>query len=212
MAATPVKGMSILFTGDSITDCGRRTDKNLPMGRGYAFMASSLLLAMYPELGLTFVNKGISGARVAGLAARWNSDCIALQPSLVSILIGVNDTWRRFDSGDPTSAEAFEADYRRVLEQTKRETNAFIVMCEPFLLNCGLVNDEWRADLGPKIEAGRRLAHEFAALYIPLNDLFAQASARARPDYWAQDGVHPTAAGHAFIARAWLKHVFDIGQ
>jgi lysophospholipase L1-like esterase len=211
MAATLVKGMSVLFTGDSITDCGRRADLYQPMGRGYAFMASSWLSAMYPELGLTFVNKGLSGNRAADLAARWNRDCMTLRPSLVSILIGVNDTWRRFDSGDPTSAEAFEADYRRVLEQTKRETNAFIVMCEPFLLDCGLVNDEWRADLGPKIEAGRRLAQEFAALYIPLNDLFAQASARARPDYWAQDGVHPSAAGHAFIARAWLKHVFDIG-
>jgi lysophospholipase L1-like esterase len=211
MAATPVKGMSILFTGDSITDCGRRTDVYQPMGRGYAFLASSWLSAMYPELGLTFINKGISGDRVAGLAARWTKDCIKLQPSLVSILIGVNDTWRRFDRDDPTSADAFEADYRRLLEQTKRETNAFIVICEPFLLNCGLVDDAWRADLTPKIEAGRRLAQEFAALYIPLNDLFAQASARARPDYWAQDGVHPTAAGHAFIARAWLKHVFDIG-
>jgi acyl-CoA thioesterase I len=211
MAAIPVKGMSILFTGDSITDCGRRTDVYQPMGRGYAFIASSWLSAMHPELGLTFINKGISGDRVASLAVRWTRDCVKLQPSLVSILIGVNDTWRRFDKDDPTSAEAFEADYRRLLEQTKRETDAFIVVCEPFLLNCGLVDDEWRADLAPKIGAARRLAQEFAALYIPLNDLFAQASAAARPDYWAQDGVHPTAAGHAFIARAWLRHVFDIG-
>jgi acyl-CoA thioesterase I len=205
------KGMTILFQGDSITDCGRRTDQYQPLGRGYAFMVSSWLSAKRPDLDLTFINRGISGNRAADLAARWNKDCVKIHPSLVSILIGVNDTWRRFDSRDPTSAREFEDSYRRILESTKRDTAAAIVLCSPFLLSCGLVDAEWRADLGPKIEATRRLAQEFSVLHIPLDEIFARAEDRAIPAYWAQDGVHPTAAGHALIAQTWLKHAFDIG-
>jgi acyl-CoA thioesterase I len=211
MAVIPVKDMSILFIGDSITDCGRRADPSRPMGHGYAFMVSSRLSALYPDLDLKFVNRGVSGDRAGDLAARWQWDCIKLRPSLVSILAGVNDTWRRFDSGDPVSGGEFAASYRRILEMTKRETQAAIVLCEPFLLACGQVDDEWFKDLEPKIEAVRSLAREFSCILVPLVEAFAGASAQASPGYWAEDGVHPTAAGHALVAQTWLKHVFDIG-
>ncbi|HUI91109.1 MAG TPA: SGNH/GDSL hydrolase family protein [Chitinivibrionales bacterium] len=211
MAIAPVKGMTILFTGDSITDCGRRADPSRPLGSGYAFMVSSRLSALYPELDLRFVNRGVSGDRVADLAARWQWDCLKLKPTLVSVLAGVNDTWRRLDSGDPTSGGAFSASYRRILELTKRETQAAIVLCEPFLLACGQVDEGWFDDLEPKIEIVRSLAREFSCILVPLVDAFEKASKRAAPQYWAEDGVHPTAAGHALIAQAWLKHVFDIG-
>lgn len=65
----------------------------------------------------------------------------------------------------------------------------------------------WREDLDPKITVVRELAREFDALLIPLDGLFAQASMTAPPSYWAPDGVHPSAAGHALIAKAWLKTV-----
>jgi acyl-CoA thioesterase-1 len=210
MATAPAKGMSILFTGDSITDCGRRADRSRPMGSGYAFMVSSRLMALHPELDLKFFNRGVSGDRAADLAARWQWDCVKLAPSLVSILVGVNDTWRRFDSNDPVSAGEFAAAYRQILELTKRETQAAIVLCEPFLLACGQVDHGWFNDLEPKIEVVRGLAREFSCILVPLVDAFDKASRRAAPRYWAEDGVHPTAAGHALIAQTWLKHVFDI--
>jgi len=53
----------------------------------------------------------------------------------------------------------------------------------------------------------RELAREFEALYIPLDGLFATASAYRPPAFWAPDGVHPSAEGHALIAEAWLRAV-----
>ena len=53
----------------------------------------------------------------------------------------------------------------------------------------------------------RELAREFGAYYVPFDGLFAQATARTSPEYWAGDGVHPTLAGHALMARAWLQTV-----
>jgi lysophospholipase L1-like esterase len=211
MAVTLSQGATILLTGDSITDCGRRAHQYGPLGRGYAFFLSSWVTAKFPELGISFINTGLSGDRVADLARRWSRDAIALRPSLVSILVGVNDTWRRFDSGETTTTRQFADAYRRILEETKRETNAIVAMCEPFLLPCGLVTDDWREDMNPKIGVVRELAREFAAVLVPLSDIFAAAAGRAPPEYWAEDGVHPTPAGHALIAQAWIKHVLDIG-
>jgi len=197
-------GMTVLFQGDSITDCGRKEDA-AEMGNGYAARVASDFTAKYPHLNVKFINRGISGNRACDLAARWNEDCIALEPDIVSILIGINDVWRRYDSNDPTSVEAFKSEYHGILSQVKAQTNAKIIICEPFVLPVPEDRTAWREDLDPKIQAARELAREFGAIYIPLDGIFAAASTRQASEIWADDGVHPTQAGHALIANAWLS-------
>lgn len=197
----------VLFQGDSITDSGRSWDDPNSMGSGYPMLAGAFFQARYPESGVQFLNRGISGNRVCDLKARWQQDCIDLEPTVVTILIGVNDTWRRYDSNSPTSTEQFEADYRDILMQTREILCGHIVMMEPFVLPYPEDRKAWREDLDPKIHVVRALAREFEAVLIPLDGLFAQAATRREPEYWAADGVHPTAAGHALIAQAWLEAV-----
>ena len=202
-------GMKILFQGDSITDCSRgREGPNVrPLGGGYVFMIASLLGARHADLGLTFVNRGISGNRVKDLETRWEADCISLKPDLVSILIGINDTWRRFDGNDPTSTEAFRDSCRALLERTRERLDAAIVICEPFVLPVPADREAWREDLDPKIAAARALAREFKAVYVPFDGMFAAASTTVDPAYWAADGVHPTDTGHALMAEEWIRRV-----
>jgi lysophospholipase L1-like esterase len=78
------------------------------------------------------------------------------------------------------------------------------------VLPYGLVTRAWRQDLDPKITVVRGLAREFGAVLVPLDDIFAAAAGKAPPGYWAEDGVHPTYAGHGLIAQAWLRHVLNI--
>lgn len=61
------------------------------------------------------VNRGLKGNRVIDLKERWDEDCISVDADLVSILIGVNDTRRRYDDNDPTSAELFAETYGSIL-------------------------------------------------------------------------------------------------
>ncbi len=197
----------VLFQGDSITDCGRSRESDADLGRGYASLIAAWFSAAWPEKKARFVNRGISGHRVKDLRARWQADCLDLQPALVSILIGINDTWRRYDSGDPTSAESFEADYRAILSDVRQHTTARLVLGEPFVLPVPEDRRAWRVDLDPKIAVVRQLACEFGAILLPLDGLFAQAAARREPAFWAADGVHPSPAGHALIAQAWLRTV-----
>ena len=199
-------GQKILFTGDSVTDCGSSASENINfLGHGYPIFIASLLGANMPELELTFVNTGISGNRVRDLRSRWEKDVINHKPDVVSILIGINDTWRRYDRNDATSGNVFERDYRFILEKTLHDLPGVqIVMMEPFLLPIPEDRRMWRADLGVKIQVVRDLAEEFADVLVPLDGIFAAAACKREKSFWTPDGVHPTASGHALIAESWI--------
>ena len=196
----------ILFTGDSITDCGRMRENPDHLGFGYAALAAAHLQALLASPELKIFNRGISGDRASALLHRFDSDLLALNPTVVSILIGINDTWRRYDSNDPTDAMSFERDYRALLAKIKLHLEARIVLLEPFLLHIPQDRHAWREDLNPKIDVVRKLAVEFDAELLPLDGLFAQAATLAPAAYWAADGVHPSMAGHALIAETWLEN------
>ncbi len=66
---------------------------------------------------------------------------------------------------------------------------------------------EWRIDLDPKIQVVRELARKYGAQLLAADGRFAELAATAGPEYWAADGVHPTPAGHAAPAAAWLRLV-----
>ncbi|OMD33788.1 SGNH/GDSL hydrolase family protein [Paenibacillus odorifer] len=200
----------ILFQGDSITDWGRNHEDASSLGVGYAMMVAARLGYLYPEKNLTFINRGIGGNRIVDLQGRWDKDCLDLKPTWVSIYIGINDTWRRFDSGEETTPEQFEASYRDLIERTRKSLDAKLVLIEPFVLPVPEDRRTWRQDLDPKIHIVRELAREYGAPLVPLDGLFAAASVKAEPAYWAYDGVHPTPAGHALIADAWLKTMGSI--
>ena len=78
--------MTILFQGDSVTDAGRSREDPDDLGPGYPRFAAETLKKSYS--GLTVINRGISGNRSCDLVARWDEDCLALKPDLLSILIG----------------------------------------------------------------------------------------------------------------------------
>ncbi|MGF7400154.1 SGNH/GDSL hydrolase family protein [Thermoanaerobacterium thermosaccharolyticum] len=197
----------VLFQGDSVTDVGRIRENPDDLGYGYPNIIASLFAALHPEINVKFLNRGVSGDRVRDLKNRWTTDCLDLKPTVVSILIGINDTWRNYDSHDYTSPEKFEEDYRYILAKTKEELNAKIIMMEPFVLPEPEDRKAWRVDLDPKIHVVRKLAYEFGAYFIPLDGIMAQFSIIKDPLFWTVDGVHPTNAGHALIAKEWLKLV-----
>ena len=197
----------VVFFGDSITDCGRDRDATVPnqsLGSGYAMLAAAQILADDPGGHWQFWNRGIGGNRVYDLEARLQSDVLDLQPDMVSILIGINDTWRRYDSGATSSIEDFSASYRRILSAL-HDNHIGVMMLEPFLLPVPDDRRQWRVDLNPRIEASRDLAREFGVPYLPLDGAFAAASTQAPPGFWLPDGVHPSLAGHGLIATAWLE-------
>lgn len=197
---------TILFIGDSVTDVGRinEIDPTVALGTGYPKKVFEYIETFCKDKNIKVLNRGISGHRVVDLQSRWEKDCIDLKPDYVSILIGINDTWRRYDSNDITSCEAFEKGYREILTKLRDKLDCEIVLLEPFIIMSDPAKEQWYEDLMPKIGAIRRLANEFKAFYIPLDGIFAAHSTFAPPSHWSEDGVHPSDAGHALIAMHWL--------
>ncbi len=201
-------GSLVLFQGDSITDAGRLRDLHDDMGRGYALMAAGSIGSRFAEKGIGFLNRGVSGNTLADMTARWDSDCLALKPNWVSVLIGINDAWRWAGGGDKVTTEDYESGYRSLLQQARDKCDARFIICEPFLLSsCAEDYDRYRSDLDPKIQVCRKLALEFDALLVPFDGEFARAACRRDPAYWAPDGVHPTPAAFDLMARCWLQTV-----
>ncbi|PIJ61377.1 GDSL family lipase [Mesotoga sp. H07.pep.5.3] len=198
------EGQRVLFQGDSVTDTDRDREDLYSLGDGYPAIISGLVGSAHPELRIEFLNRGVGGDRVRDLRRRWEVDCLDLSPDWVSILVGINDCWRLYDSDDKTEPEDFENDYRYLLESV-RSKGASVIIMEPFFLPVFSGMERWTEDLGPKIQIIRRVAREFGAIYLPLDGIFAAASARCEPEFWAKDGVHPTPEGHALIARHWLQ-------
>lgn len=191
---------TVVFAGDSVTDCGRRAD---PEGLGDGYVRN-----LYDDLGERrprIVNAGISGNRAIDLVARWSTDVLAHDPFLVSILIGINDTWRRYDEDDPTTAESFETSYRELLDPL----TCPVVLIEPFLLPVKDGQEEWREDLDPKLDVVRKLAVEYGAILVPADTELNRQAAAVGAATLAGDGVHPSPAGHRAIADLWRRVVLE---
>jgi lysophospholipase L1-like esterase len=206
-------GPVVLFQGDSITDCGRDRSIAGPnnaaaLGTGYPLLIASTLLATHQRQGLRFYNRGVSGNRVPDLEARWEADTMALEPNVVSILIGVNDYWHTLTGAYHGTVEEYEAQYDRLLARTRQaRSNASLVVLEPFVLRTGAVTDRWFPEFDYRRAAARRVAEGAGALFIPLQAMFDGLTATTSPDYWSVDGVHPSPAGHGAIAKAWMDAV-----
>ncbi|MBE6763587.1 MAG: GDSL family lipase [Ruminococcaceae bacterium] len=185
--------MKILFQGDSLTECNR--DKSNPddLGNGYVAVASRLIAQMFPDKDFTFINRGVGGDRTWNLLERWQEDTIDLQPDILTLMIGVNDTWRRYDMNDPTSVEDYEKNLRKLLDDVKAHTNAKLLMIEPFMVHED--EDLWREDFYLKINAFRRVAKAYADAYLPMDGLIAMMCVEAEPKHWSLDGIHLIEAG-----------------
>ncbi len=207
---------TILCIGDSITHAHRRPEELHDcyyLGGGYVKLAAARLNARQPELNLRWINRGECGDNVARLKARWQRDCLDLKPSLVSILVGINDSGESCPhAGD---VQTFEHLYRNLL-QTTRDALPTVRFCllEPFGLVVPTPPLPAQAPTPTRLANLKRiqpviprLANEFDAIPIPLQTVFDEACKRAPAAHWALDGVHPSAAGHELIATQWLKHL-----
>ena len=200
-------GTTILFQGDSITDADRNRRKAHDVGTGYVMMVAERFLAKHPEVNVRFLNRGISGDRVRDLRKRWEKDCLSLRPGVVSILIGVNDTLETFFWGEPSSVESFEEDFVSILNLTRKNLDAQIVLLEPFLLSLSKEQIVLRQDIDARIKVVRKLAKEFKTDLVQLDLIFSEAAKVKTPEFWSMDGVHPTPAGHGLIAESWLGNM-----
>jgi len=197
----------IVFQGDSVTDAGRLRDE-AGWGSGYPAMVAGALKSLYADYDLTMYNRGIGGNRVEHLVERWKEDTLDLNPTVVTLMIGINNVWHPYAMDDvPYSITRFEQDLVKVVEQTVK-TGARLVVLEPFAFHHGVFPAKWRERLYEVQQVVRNVAMRSADAFIPLDGIFYRealkmgtASESNGAVLLSADGVHPTAEGHRLIAR-----------
>jgi lysophospholipase L1-like esterase len=180
------------------------------LGHGYVFILAAKYGATYPERNLLFINRGISGNRLADLRNRWKKDTLDLQPDVLSILVGINDVGAFVEKRPGASdAREFERAYDQLLKDTiAARPKVKIILCEPFVFKGSRTQgawDEWQRDTESRRQGLGRLAAKYKVPLVRFQKIFDDACQRAPQEYWIWDGVHPTAAGHQLMADEWIR-------
>lgn len=210
------KGQKLLFIGDSITDCERARPVGEGLfganGKGYVALVDALLQSVYPELGIRVVNMGIGGNTVRDLKARWQSDVVNQKPDWLSVMIGINDVWRQYDTpfivDGHVYLDEYEATLRELIAATKPMVEGLVLMT-PFYIESN-AQDAMRRTMDEYGAVVKRIAGEHGLLCVDTQAAFNEVLKELYSATLAWDRVHPTQTGHMVLARAFLKAVgFD---
>ena len=202
----------ILFQGDSITDGnrGRNSDLNHVHGHGYQYIIAAELTADNLDKNVEFINRGISGNRIADLYGRWAEDCLNLKPTILSILVGVNDIIFNWEHKSGSDRERYEKIYRYLLDEVKKQNpDTLIVIMEPFFgeKKEKELNTFFKENIGGYAAAAKKIAEEYGAVFVPLQDMIDSYKEKTDIYNILWDGIHPTTCGHELIARRWKECV-----
>jgi len=203
-------GQSVVFFGDSITDCGRRTEEHAPLGKGFVRAVIGLITAKYPKRNITYYNRGFGGNVCRQLLDRCDEDVIAFKPDWVTVLIGINDLHCRYkDDLENLAPEGFAQTYDKLLGNIAQETGARLVLLDPFYIKidpqAGTEEAQVMAVIGEYISVVDDMCVKYGAIHVKLHDIF-QFHLSARPaEVFCPEPVHPNMTGHMIIAESLLK-------
>jgi lysophospholipase L1-like esterase len=206
-------GDRVLFYGDSITE-----------QRLYTTYVEHYVLTHYPERRITFINTGWGGDQVTrnecvpcngvGGLARIKRDVIDHQPTVVTLLFGMNDG--RYYDFDEATMKVYTDGLTAIIHELKAKTKARLYVMTPTVYD-GTRNTPWSHTtryndvLDRYSEAAKQLAAREQLPVIDLHTVTTEALMQAKKNdssyTFLQDGVHPEADGQLVMAteilRAW---------
>ncbi len=207
------KNNTFIMIGDSVTDCGRKRPEGEDIstgtgwGDGYVNLVRGQLGAVYPEYNIRVINKGNSGEQSGDLLPRWKEDVLDYEPEWVSILIGINDVWRMFDSSNIVESHGdqgiYEHNLRTAIEKTLPITKNIILMAPYFIENSK--QDAMRKEMDAYGLICKKLAEEYGLFFIDLQAAFDKVLESVHPMYFGWDRIHPNTIGHTLIANKILE-------
>jgi lysophospholipase L1-like esterase len=212
------KDDKLVFIGDSITDCGRSKPDGEglfdPYGSGYVNMVKAFLDARYPERPVRVVNKGYSGFTVRGLKEKFQEDVLDQKPTWLSIMIGINDVWRQFDSPKMPEGHVGLEEYEATLEElitAALPSLKGLILITPYFIEPNR-SDAMRARMDAYGDVVRALAEKHKAILVDTQAGFDRMLESMHPMAIAWDRVHPNSSGHALLATCFLQAVgFEMG-
>lgn len=207
------KNDKLVMTGDSITDCDRKRPDGEglfdPYGKGYVNIVKALLDACYPERPIRVVNKGCSGFTVLNLKETWKEQVLDQKPDWLSIMIGINDVWRHFDSPKMSEKQVNIAVYQATLEELitlARPGLKGLILVTPYFIEPNRA-DPMRIQMDAYGSVVKALAVKHKAVLVDTQAGFDRMLQHMHPMELAWDRIHPNSSGHALLAKCFLDAV-----
>ena len=196
---------TVLFMGDSITDAGRTNDRP-PYGYGFMAFFRLLVLTKYPGKNLNFINSGICGNTMDGLALRWEKDVLHHNPDILICLAGINDVFCSLNSDRPLQDHLnnFCIKLDTALTQSRYSGIETICLLTPFYAHTD-AKDETAARCRRFADIVRQLAKTHNCLLFDSANIFDAALKQCPHDFWTTDRVHPREQGHMLLALKLLS-------
>ncbi len=187
-SADPIK---VVCIGDSITFGARVKD---PAKNAYPAQLQNLLGPTYKVH-----NCGTSGIQMQNYLSRWADKITAIQPDIVTIKLGTNDTKSR-DFKNSGNKEIFDKNYRDAtlnlldfLDGLKSKPKIYLCYPVPVFKSMGKINEKSIVeDIIPALTA---IAKE---KNLPIIDLYKALEGKNK---LVPDGVHPGAEGQTVLAK-----------
>lgn len=208
----------ILFIGDSITDCNRRTT-NQPLGNGYVRLVADMLKIHHPERQIDVVNRGIAGNTMEDLRSRWTDHALCEKPDWIVLKVGINDC-NRYELDSTANALQSPESYVKILDQIIELTRRHLpvtrfLLVSPFYLSLDdNLPDSYRARIRESVKlyvtASEASAQKYGTDFLDMNAAFAELMHHIKPSDLADDGVHPNSAGHLFIANRVYQRLREL--
>lgn len=206
----------LVMIGDSITDAGRNYNAGEgwqdAFGYGYVNLVNGLLMTNYAEKKIRVVNKGVNGNTIRELKHRWKEDVIDLKPDWLSIMIGVNDVWRYYDTPlvveNRVSAKEFRETYEELISSVKPVLKGLIIM-RPYMIEPNK-SDTMRKHIEQFAEISKEVAEKYGAIFVDTQKAFDEFCKVHYSSALSLDRVHPNTCGHMMLAKAFLNAIeFD---
>ncbi len=175
-----------VFTGDGVTQAARHTDGR----RGYVELFDARIRGGLRRLLDVVVNTALEGGRLATLQRNreWRVD--RFKPDVVSLMVGFTDS-----AAGKSGREAFRGHLHEMVEQLVEE-GVVVVLNTPHRPSAAAAGQQ--ADLPDYVRIVREVADETGVLLV---DHWAHWKQARGASVLAADGLHPSATGHAEIAR-----------
>lgn len=200
---------TLLFLGDSITDCYHNYDTD-NLGEGYVRMIAETLGYGFGKVKV--INKGVDGFTISRLTQLWKREKDSLSADMITILIGINDIGVIKNTGRDAefALKEFKMNYELLIQQIKEQYDVPIVLMEPFIFPCPQEYILWENELKEMSGIIEFLAKKHGLTFIPLWDKLRYISEQLSYDEITIDGIHLTELGHRMIAETWLDVVQNV--
>jgi len=164
---------------------------------GYVVRLFNRIVEVRPGSKLT--NVCVSGATTEDVLRSQVEPALAARPNIITLGIGINDVGHRMN------VETFARNYETIIQRLKRANAPIIITNIPDVSLAPVVPPAMRAEAARRISLFNERIGEIASRYgLLVVDAFkaTRETIPSRPDFFSDDGFHPSDAGYEYWAEA----------